>query len=208
MSKTRSNALGSNPFRQFDVWFKQARRDRRLELPEAMCLSTLNARGYPTARMVLMKDYGPQGFSFFTNIHSPKSRELQRHARAALTFHWRSQRRADLPAGRQVRIEGKTIRLPKKVADAYFATRPRDSQLGSWASRQSEPLVSRAALIKRFKTFETLFKGKKVPAPPHWQGFQITPERVEFWQEGPHRLHDRWLYEKKGGRWLMKRLYP
>ena len=193
--------MSASPIPHFRRWFAQARRDRRLDHPEAMCLSTINRRGAPTARMVLMKDVSAKGFSFFTNIHSPKGRELLARRRAALTFYWPSQKR-------QIRVEGSVVRLPKRTADAYFATRPRDSQLGSWASRQSESLESRAFLVKRFDAFGEKFKGEKVPAPPHWQGFCVSPNRVEFWQEQPHRLHDRWLYEKRGGRWFVTRLYP
>ncbi len=202
MSKTRSNALAFNPFRHFSKWFSEAKKDPRLDLPEAMCLSTLNARGYPTARMVLLKDHGAEGFTFFTNVHSPKAQQLIQRPHAALTFHWRSQKR-------QIRIEGRVTHLPKRVADDYFDTRPRESQLGSWASKQSQPLKSRAELIKRFEMYEKLFKGKKVPPSPHWHGFQVIPERMEFWQEAAHRLHDRWGYVRgKSGRWAVTRLYP
>jgi pyridoxamine 5'-phosphate oxidase len=194
--------LSPDPVQQFRRWFGRARQDKAVHLPEAMCLSTINARGYPSARMVLLKDVDGRGFTFFTNIHSPKAGELTARPHAALTFYWGSQ-------GRQVRIEGKVTRLPKKVADAYFATRARDSQIGSWASRQSEPLESRAVLLEKFAEWAAKFKGQKIPPSPHWHGFRITPQRMEFWQERPHRLHDRWVYVKRtSGRWGLTRLYP
>jgi pyridoxamine 5'-phosphate oxidase len=200
MSKIFSKELASNPIQQFRLWYKQAA--GRMDLPEAMCLSTLNARGAPSGRMVLLKDVSLAGFSFFTNIESSKAEDLRRRPQAALTFYWR-------PLRRQVRIEGKAVRLPKRVADAYFASRPRDSQIGSWASLQSRPLATREHLLARFQQFADLFKSRKIPAPPHWQGFLIQPARMEFWQEQPNRLHDRWLYTKgQSGRWGMMRLYP
>jgi pyridoxamine 5'-phosphate oxidase len=193
--------LHRNPVQQFQRWFRQARKDPRLDLPEAMCLSTITAGGGPSARMVLLKGVDRRGFNFFTNIDSPKAEDLLARPRAALTFHWRSQRR-------QIRIEGKVVRLPKSAADAYFATRPRDSQIGSWASRQSQPLESRAKLLEAFHQWERRYQGKKVPAPPHWQGFRLEPARVEFWQERPYRLHDRWLYVKQRDGWKITRLSP
>jgi pyridoxamine 5'-phosphate oxidase len=202
MSAPTDTPGSGDPIQQFGRWFQAARKNRRIALPEAMCLSTINHRGFPTARMVLLKDFDRRGFNFFTNVHSPKARELMARPWAALTFHWP-------PLGRQIRIEGTVTQLPKRVADAYFATRPRASQVGSWTSRQSEPLESRKALLDAFESLTAQFAGQKVPAPPHWQGFRITPVRVEFWQEGPNRLHDRWLYEKQSsGRWNVTRLYP
>lgn len=202
MSKTPSNALASNPIDQFRAWFLQAKADSRIELPEAMCLSTLTAKGTPAARMVLMKDFGEEGFSFFTNVNSPKAQQVIKHPVAALTFHWPTQKR-------QVRIEGKVARLPKRVADDYFATRPRESQLGSWASQQSASLKSRTELMKRVNLYTKLFRDKPVPPPPHWNGFRVVPERIEFWQEGAYRLHDRWVYTKsRHGHWATKLLYP
>jgi pyridoxamine 5'-phosphate oxidase len=199
---TSVTPLSSDPFRQFQQWFTQARKDPQIDLPDAMCLSTVTRQGTPAARMVLLKGVDRRGFSFFTHVRSPKARDLQARPHASLTFHWRSQRR-------QIRVDGKASLLPKRVADAYFATRPRDSQIGSWASRQSEVLESREALLALFEKFKKQFEGKKVPAPPHWQGFCVAPSRIEFWQEGPYRLHDRWLYTKtSAGRWLLQRLYP
>src|SRR4051812_21247174 len=170
----------SNPIAQFQRWFKQAVDHPQMELPEAMCLSTVNRAGYPTARMVLLKDADAKGFTFFTNVESPKAKDLIARPRAALTFHWR-------PLRRQVRIEGKVSRLPKKVADAYFATRPRLSQIGSWASRQSQTLKNRAELDTRVSEIAARYEGKSVPAPKHWNGFRVAPQRIEFWQERPNR---------------------
>jgi len=198
----KESQLASNPILQFQSWFRQARRLRELKLPEAMCLSTANSQGNPTARMVLLKEVDAQGFSFFTNIHSPKAKDLLARRKAALTFYWE-------PLRRQVRIEGKVVRLSKQKSDAYFATRSRASQIGSWASQQSQLLMSREVLLARFRALEAKFRGRTVPAPPHWQGFQLQPLRIEFWQERPNRLHDRWVYVRKSnGRWLRMRLYP
>jgi len=191
-----------DPVLQFQSWFVQALKNPRIDLPEAMCLSTVGPRGTPSARMVLLKEFSGRGFDFFTNMQSAKAAQLKKRPWAALAFHWQ-------PLRRQVRIEGKVESLPKLVADAYFALRPRDSQIASWASKQSAVLTSRQALMNRFKRFAVKFKGKKVPAPPYWQGFRVIPERVEFWQERPNRLHDRWLYVKnRKGRWGLMRLYP
>jgi pyridoxamine 5'-phosphate oxidase len=199
---TREPRLPTNPLVLFGQWFGKATRTSDLEMAEAMCLSTVNRKGHPSARMLLLKDFGARGFTFFTNINSPKADDLLARPRAAMTFYWRGLRR-------QIRIEGRVKRLPKKVADDYFATRPRISQIGSWASKQSHPLESRAVLLKRVKEFEQRFDGRKIPSPDHWQGFALQPERIEFWQEGPYRLHDRWLYDRNSaGRWTMKRLYP
>lgn len=194
--------LSKDPFEQFRIWFEEAKRCPGIGLAEAMCLSTVGSGGLPTARMMLLKDCERDGFTFFTNIHSPKAKALLEHPRAALTFHWG-------PLQRQVRIEGIIQRLDKRVADAYFATRPRWSQIGAWASRQSQPLKSRFTLMQQFRAWQRRFKDQKVPAPPHWAGFQVNPVRMEFWQGRPYRLHDRFLYLKsKTNRWTATRLYP
>jgi pyridoxamine 5'-phosphate oxidase len=192
----------ADPIAQFQRWFKQAVNHPQMELPEAMCLSTVNRQGYPTARMVLLKDVDDRGFTFFTNVGSPKAKDLIARPRAALTFHWK-------PLGRQVRIEGKVLSMPKKTADDYFATRPRLSQIGSWASQQSQTLESRAELDARVSEITERFRGKDVPAPAHWHGFRVIPARIEFWQERPNRLHDRWLFSRRGtGPWKVTRLFP
>ena len=194
--------LFENPIQQFEAWFEQAKKDALLEMPDAACLATVNAKGRPSARMVLLKGINQKGFTIFTNQNSRKGHDLKSRPYAALTFHWPSQRR-------QIRIEGKVIQHPKRVADAYFSTRPRLSQIGSWASRQSEVLASREALLVEFDRLLLKYEGKKIPAPPYWQGYLIVPERVEFWQERPNRLHDRWEYcRNKKGWWEMNRLYP
>jgi pyridoxamine 5'-phosphate oxidase len=202
LSASREKPLSPDPIKQFRLWFDQASHTRRIKKPDAMCLSTLNAAGRPTARMVLLKGVDTHGFRFFTNGESPKARDLDAHPHAALTFHWEA-------LDRQVRIEGTVSRLPKETADAYFATRPRLSQIGSWASRQSEPLESRKVFLERVRELLELYQGQQVPAPPHWQGYILHPARMEFWQAFANRLHDRWQYVlEKDGRWSLTRLYP
>jgi pyridoxamine 5'-phosphate oxidase len=201
LASAREKPPLADPIDQFRLWFKQARSKRRIKVPEAMCLSTVNAKGHPSARMVLLKGFDAQGFRFFTNTGSPKARDLDAHPHAALTFHWEA-------LNRQIRIEGKVTRLPKEVADAYFATRPRLSQIGSWASKQSQPLESRKAFLKDVEAMLDKYRGQDVPPPPHWQGYCVTPERIEFWQAFANRLHDRWLYERQGNSWRTTRLYP
>jgi pyridoxamine 5'-phosphate oxidase len=201
LSSPKEPRLPANPFDLFNHWFAQARRHRQIEMPEAMSLATVTASGDPTSRMVLLKDVSPRGFSFFTNIESAKGRQLLRRPRAALLFYWEV-------LHRQIRVEGTVRPVPKAEADAYFATRPRFSQLGSWASAQSRPLASRSKLLGRVESFGRQFKGKSVPAPDYWRGFRVEPRRFEFWQAQPNRLHDRWLYERKAGRWKISRLYP
>jgi pyridoxamine 5'-phosphate oxidase len=150
---------------------------------------------------VLLKGHGPEGFVFYTNEQSAKGDELAANPRAALLFHWKSLRR-------QVRIEGAVERISDRDADAYFATRARDSQLGAWASDQSRPLDSRATFEHRFEQMKNQFEGKVVPRPPHWRGYRVVPERIEFWTDRPHRLHERRLFTLEGGRWSEGLLYP
>ena len=194
-------ALAADPVRQFLRWFAAARRSGRCALPEAMCLSTVDARGRPDARVVLLKEADAGGFVFYTNLHSPKARQLARHPRAALTFCWE-------PMQRQVRITGRVKRVSERDANAYFATRPRGSQLGAWASSQSVVLPDRAALECRFAAMERRYTGRAVPRPRWWGGLRVVPEIVEFWQARPDRLHDRFVYRRRGARWTVRRLSP
>ena len=169
--------------------------------PTAMTLATVDASGRPQARIVLYKGFGEGGLQFFTNYDSPKARELQAHPYAAVVFHWK-------PLGRQIRIEGGVARTSDAVSDLYFASRPRGSQAGAWASPQSQPLQDREELIARLREVEVRFAGREVPRPPNWGGFVLRPERYEFWEEREFRLHERIVYRQHGSGWLQERLAP
>lgn len=164
-------------------------------------LATADASGQPSARIVLLRGADARGFAFFTNYTSRKGRELDANPRAALCIHWSS-------LDEQIRIEGRVERLPGVESDAYFDGRPRGSQIGAWASAQSQPLPSRATLEERYREIETRFDGQPVPRPAHWGGFRIIPHRVEFWYGRPDRLHDRVVYVREGHAWRVERLYP
>jgi pyridoxamine 5'-phosphate oxidase len=187
-------------FKLFDEWLAEARASEPND-PEAMALATAGADGQPSVRMVLMKGHGPGGFIFYTNEESVKGQQLAENARAALLFHWKSLRR-------QVRIEGAVERVPADQADAYFASRSRDSQLGAWASDQSRPLDARATFEARYDEMKRRFDGQDVPRPPHWGGYRVIPERIEFWSDRPHRLHERRLFTRDGEPWSEGLLYP
>ena len=169
--------------------------------PTACTLATADAAGRPSARVVLLKHADPRGFVFYTNYGSRKARQLAENPWAALTFHW-------APLKRQVRVEGKVEKVPAAESDAYFATRNHGSRIGAWASRQSEPLSSRAHLVARVARLEVRFAGGEVPRPEFWGGFRLVPERIEFWWNQLHRLHDRLLYRRDGDGWTVERLYP
>ena len=189
-----------DPFSLFDAWFAEARASEPND-PNAMALATAGADGQPSVRMVLLKGHGPEGFIFYTNLESRKVGQFSENAKVALLFHWKSLRR-------QIRIEGPTSAVSDAVADAYFATRGRDSQLGAWASEQSRPLDSRATFEARFAEVEARFAGQPVPRPPHWSGTLVTPERIEFWQDREHRLHERRLFTRSSDGWSEGLLYP
>jgi pyridoxamine 5'-phosphate oxidase len=167
----------------------------------AMILATTTRDGRPSARAVLLKGLDPRGFVFYTNIESRKSRELFANPYAALCFLWKS-------LNRQVRVEGPVEEVDDEEAGAYFASRSRDSQIGAWASDQSRPLESRAELERRVEEFARRFANAGVPRPAHWSGFRVVPQCVEFWQERPSRLHDRWLFVRDGEAWRRERLFP
>jgi pyridoxamine 5'-phosphate oxidase len=192
--------MASDPFQLFDEWFAEARASEPND-PEAMALATADAQGRPSVRMVLLKGHGPDGFVFYTNQRSRKGEELAENPSAALLFHWKSLRR-------QVRVEGPVKIVACEQADAYFASRSRDSQLGAWASNQSWTLPSRAEFEKRYEDMRAKFEGEEVPRPPHWGGFRVAPETIEFWSDRPHRLHERRLFSLGTGGWTECLLYP
>jgi pyridoxamine 5'-phosphate oxidase len=192
-----------DPIERFREVYSLAEKIDRSVLPEptAMALGTVGEDGSPSVRIVLLKAYDERGFVFYTNYDGRKGRELLARPRAALCFFWPT---IDI----QVRIEGSVMEVTDDEADAYFATRHRMSQIGAWASRQSEPLENPDALDKRVRKYETEFEGKAVPRPPHWSGFRVHPERIEFWKGKPNRLHERHLYTRAGNRWKIETLYP
>lgn len=191
----------TDPFALFDHWYAQARASE-LNDSNAMALATVDGEGRPSVRMVLLKGHGPDGFVFYTNLESRKAGELAANPHAALLFHWKSLRR-------QIRIEGPVGPVDAATADAYFATRSRDSQLGAWASDQSRPLADRATFMARYETMQARFAGGDVPRPQHWSGFRLNPARIEFWQDREHRLHERTVFTADGqGGWVEGMLYP
>ena len=192
--------MSTDPFALFDAWLAEARANEPND-PEAMALATADASGRPSVRMVLLKGHGPEGFVFYTNEQSAKGGQLCENPRAALLFHWKSLRR-------QVRIEGPTERVADEEANAYFASRGRDSQLGAWASDQSRPLDSRETFEQRFEDMQTRYDGQDVPRPPHWGGYRVIPERIEFWTDRRHRLHERRLFVRERTAWSEGLLYP
>jgi pyridoxamine 5'-phosphate oxidase len=193
--------MAADPLDLFNDWFARARASEPND-PEAMALATADAAGNPSVRMVLLKGHGPDGFVFYTNEGSSKGRELKENPSAALLFHWKSLRR-------QVRVEGHVERVSDEQADAYFATRSRDSQLGAWASDQSRPLENRDRFEARYEEMKRRFEGKSVDRPPHWGGFRVIPRSFEFWEDRPHRLHERRIFLAQGdGNWTEGLLYP
>jgi pyridoxamine 5'-phosphate oxidase len=190
----------TDPLTLFDEWFAEARASEPNE-PDAMAVATAGTDGRPSARMVLLKAHGPEGFVFYTHEKSAKGEHLAQNPQAALLFHWKS-------LCRQVRIEGMVERVSDAEADAYFATRGRDAQLGAWASDQSRPLDSRTTFERRFEEVKRRFEGHDVPRPPGWVGYRVVPDRVEFWTAREHRLHERRLFSRVGDGWSEGLLYP
>jgi pyridoxamine 5'-phosphate oxidase len=185
---------------RFRNLLKEAQKTDLLE-PTAMTLATCDARGYPTARTVLLKKVDTHGFAFYTNLHSRKARQLESNPRAALCFFWQ-------PLMQQVTIEGSVQILSDEEAEAYWNTRERDSQIVAWASNQSERLDSQATLQRQHELYRDRFKDQKVPRPADWCGYQIVPQRIEFWKSGWHRLHERVCYSKSEEGWKVTLLYP
>jgi pyridoxamine 5'-phosphate oxidase len=188
-----------DPFKQFALWFAEA--SAVVQTPEAMAIATSTPAGAPSARMVLLKSFDEDGFVFYTGYASRKARELAANPHAALLFYWD-------PLGRQIRIEGTVHKVDRAESDRYFHSRPRGAQIAAMASRQSEPLRSRAALDERVDKLERDLEGRDVPLPDHWGGFRVVPASFEFWQHRESRMHDRLRYRRDDERWVLERLYP
>ncbi|MHA1568508.1 MAG: pyridoxamine 5'-phosphate oxidase [Alphaproteobacteria bacterium] len=189
-----------DPIARFDALYAEAREKEPGE-PDAVALATADAEGRSSARMVLLKGVDERGFVFYTNFDSRKGEQLTANPHAALCFHWKS-------LEQQVRVEGPVSRVDDAEADAYFDSRPRQSRIGAWASRQSRPLTGRLELEKAVAGFAARYAVGRVPRPPNWGGYRLAPERIEFWRARPFRLHERILYLRDGAKWTIQRLYP
>ena len=192
--------MSDDPHALFEAWFAEARASEPND-PDAVCISTVDANGRPSSRMVLCKGHDERGFVFYTNMGSRKGAELAANPRIAMLFHWKTLRR-------QIRIEGTVSQADDAEADAYFATRSRPSQLGAWASEQSRDLPARATLEDRYHEITARFDGQEVPRPSHWHGFRVAPDYFEFWQDGAHRLHERRTFTRAGEGWGQGMLHP
>lgn len=196
-----AHSAPDDPLLLFGQWMKEAEASEPAD-PNAMCLATIDPDGKPDARIVLLKQWDERGFVFYTNRESRKGRALAAHPVACLNFHWKT-------LGRQVRINGAAEQVSAEESDAYYATRPVGSRIGAWASRQSRPLESRSALAALVKEFEEKYKNSDhIPRPPHWGGYRIKPERIEFWHDGDFRLHTRLVYQRAGTGWEKEMLFP
>jgi pyridoxamine 5'-phosphate oxidase len=192
--------MSTDPIRLFSEWLAEAEKSEPND-PNAVALATSNAEGQPAVRMVLLKGHDEGGFVFYTNQQSHKADDLGENPKAALLFHWKSLRR-------QVRIEGSVSIVDDDTADAYFASRSRVSQLGAWASDQSRPLPDHGTLSARLQEITRRFEDMDVPRPPHWSGYRVHPNTIEFWRDGAHRLHERRLFTRLGQGWSEGLLYP
>ncbi|KAA3597933.1 MAG: pyridoxamine 5'-phosphate oxidase [Calditrichaeota bacterium] len=194
--------VNENPFEQFKIWYQEANKIETVPIIETMCLSTIDANGFPDSRVVLLKSFDEDGFTFYTNLNSVKCKHLEKNPFASLCFHWQNLKR-------QVRIQGKVSQVLDSIADEYFASRPRGSQIGAWASEQSEVLASREILLKKVTDFEKKFENQEIPRPDFWSGFVVKPFKIEFWQDQENRLHDRFQYSlQNDNSWKIVRLNP
>lgn len=193
-------SISKDPFEQFDIWYKDVL-NSRLSEPNAMIISTANRAGIPSVRTVLLKSYDNRGFVFFTNYESKKGNDLAENPNAAILFLWKE-------IERQVRISGRVVKTTKKESEIYFRSRPIESQLGAWASKQSSVIPNREHLLEKYAKYRKQFEGKEIPLPPHWGGYRVIPSEFEFWQGREKRLHDRICYTKKGKEWQIFRLSP
>ena len=199
-STLSENSVDVDPFKQFGIWYEEQRKTE-VTYPDSVTLATSTADGHVSARTVLLKDYSHAGFVFFTNYGSKKGMQLSQNPRAALLFYWPG-------PGRQVRIEGVVEKISAAESDEYFKTRPRESQIGTWASEQSRVLPDRTHLENRVEFYKDKFSDLPVPRPSHWGGFRLVPAWFEFWQEGEFRLHDRIIYTGSANHWKIERLAP
>lgn len=198
--RLRRADLQPSPLEQFELWMEEAVRENVME-PTAMSLATVGPDGLPLLRTVLLKGASPEGFVFFTNLTSRKAAQIGENAQAALLFPW-------LALQRQVIVRGRVVAVDREAAREYFASRPRESQLAAWASRQSTPIASRGELDQRLEAMKERFGEGEIPLPDFWGGYCVQPETVEFWQGGANRLHDRFQYRRDNGAWLIERLSP
>lgn len=202
MTQVQDFTAADDPFALFREWMAEAEKSEPSD-PDAMAVATVDAAGMPNVRMILLKGADERGFVFYTNSESTKGQELRANAKAALLLHWKSR-------GRQIRIRGPIELVSDAEADAYFATRHRESRVGAWASQQSRPLASRAALEDEIARYAKEFEGEDVPRPSHWLGYRVRPVEIEFWQNGDYRLHDRVVFRRTepDGAWAKTRLNP
>ncbi len=196
----RRKDLSADPIEQFTLWMQQAI-DAKLHEPTAMCLATTGNDGQPQQRLVLLKGFDQDGFVFYSNYESDKGQQVEANPKVSLHLPW-------FALERQVRVCGHISKVDKAQSLAYFQSRPRDSQLGAWASQQSRVVDNREQLMDQFKEHKAQFAGKDIELPPFWGGYQIAPETIEFWQGGAGRMHDRFLYRKQGEKWMIERLSP
>lgn len=199
-SGLNESELAADPMEQFRIWFEEAL-DANLHEPNAMALATATEGGMPSARMVLLKGHDERGFVFYTNYEGRKARDLEENPRAAIVFYW-----GELE--RQVRVEGNVSRVSEEESDEYFASRPRGSRLGAWASEQSRTVEDRRSLERKLRSLEGEYEGRDVPRPPFWGGYRVEPQVIEFWQGRENRLHDRLVYSRENGAWRIERLQP